>query len=145
MTANSALSQNWVGCTVRTPNNPGRVHIARAMPMLWALLRAQQAGRAHVACAASACSAQVASIAPRSCAHVATSLPCPVKPPRSRHRFHVATSWSPSHVATSHWCRDLAQPTQVTTPEPGRDLLDDQPMSRHRFHVATSFLPSASS
>ena len=79
-------------------------------------------------------------------AHVATSLPCPVKPPRSRHRFHVATSWRPSHVATSHWCRDtvsLAQPQArsppyVATSISCRDLLHDQPMSRHQVHVATS-------
>ena len=45
----------------------------------------------------------------------------------SLHRFHVATSWRPSHVTTSHWCRDtvsLAQP---------------QARSRHQNQVATSW------
>ena len=48
MTANSALNQNWVGCTVRTPQNPGRAHTAGVVPRSWALLCARQAGRAHM-------------------------------------------------------------------------------------------------
>ena len=140
--------------------SPGRAHTARAVPMSWALLRSQQAGRAHVARTASAGRAQraqVARIAPRSWVQVATSFRCPVQA-RSRHRFQVATSWKLTHVATSNWCRDTTQSTsgrdlktgsrhrfscpassQVATLEPGRDPPGDSPMSRHQFHVATSF------
>ena len=118
---NSALKQNWVGCTVRTPK-------AQVTRTLHAQCPCRGRCCAHSQRRPRAQRAQAARIAPRSWAHVATSLPCPVKPPRSRHRFQVATSWRPSHVATSHWCRDTAQPA------PGRDF---------KFDVATpSLLPS---
>ena len=126
--------------------NPGRSHTARAEPMSWALLRAQQAGREHVERRSSACRAQVARIAPRSWAHVATSLPCSVKPPRSRRHLDVATSRQPES------CRDIISvsrhrlscqpqaksPPYVATSISCHDLLDDQPMSRRQPHVATS-------
>ena len=104
MTLNSALSQNWVGCTVRTP----KTQVART-------LRAQCPGRGRccthsklVARLSRLQPAQVARIAPRPWAQVVTSFPCPVpgqvvtpKPgrdpsgdyPMSRHQFHVATSF----------------------------------------------------
>ena len=128
VTANSALSQNWVGCTVRTP----KIQVAGTLRVQCPCRGRWCAHSKLVERMLCAQPTQVARIAPRSWAHVATSLPFPVKPPRSRHRFHVTTSWRPSLIATSHWCRDIAQPTQVATPEPGRDLLDDQ------VYVATS-------
>ena len=66
----------------------GASHTARAVPMSWALLRAQQACRAR---RSRAQRAQVARIGPRSWAHVATSFPCPVL----------------GQVATSFLVRDL--------------------------------------
>ena len=86
---------------------------------------------------------------------------------KSRHHFQVATFWRLTHVATSNWCRDIAQSTpgrdlqtgsrhrfSCSAPKPGRDFIfpsrdllelhlcrDIVSMSRHCFHVATSFLP----
>ena len=94
--------------------NPGCARTARAMPMSWVLLRAQQACRAHVARAASAGRAHAG------CALIATrsgSLP----PGRdltslSRHQG------SQNHVATPNRCRDIEV---------------DRNMSRHQIDVAT--------
>ena len=81
--------------------------------------------------------------------HVATSNRCrdiEVAKNMSRHQIDVATPTRTLRVATSNFMsrHRLSCPasSQVATPEPGRDLLDNQPMSQHRFHVATSFLPS---
>ena len=148
--------------------NPGRAHIARAVPRSWALLRAHQAGRAHVARTASAGRVHAG------CALVATR-PCSLPPSRdltsmSRHQGsqnHVATSNRCRYTTQTTPCRDiksvsrnhpgysmsrhkigvatsflLPSPIQVATSRPGRNLPGDEPMSRHHFHVATSFLPT---
>ena len=117
VTLNSALSQNWVRCTVRTP----RTQVActlRAVPMSWALLCVQQAG-ARSQGRSRAQRAQVAHIAPRSWAHVVTSFPCPIPgqvvtslpgrdlledQARSQCQSHVATSLLPNQNSPS---RDL--------------------------------------
>ena len=134
---NSALIQNWVGCTVRPP----RTKVART-------LRAQCPGRgrccAHskqVARMSRAQPAQVARMlgvhwsrhAQAACPQVATSFRCrDTKAARimSRHQIGVTTSFL------------LPSPSQVATSRPGRDLPGDEPMSRHQFHVETSFLPT---
>ena len=99
--------------------------------------RAQRAQVARSACAGRALSvrrsrAQRAQVARSACAGRAHSAQvvgaCRDLPALPSQTAQVATSWRPSHVATSHWCRDTAQPT------PGRDF---------KFHVATpSLLPS---
>ena len=71
--------------------NPGRMHTERAVPMSWALLRAQQACRTRSQRRSRVQRAQVACIAPRSWAHVETSFPCPV----------------PGQIATSFLGRNL--------------------------------------
>ena len=119
VTANSALNQNWVGCTVRTPRTQV-AHTARAVPRSWALLRAQQAGRAHVARTASAGHAHAGR------ALVATR-------PGSLHPGRDLTSMSrhqgsQNHVATSNRCHDTTQTT------PCRDI---KSVSRHRFSCPT--------
>ena len=86
------------------------------MPMSWALLRAQQAYRAHVARVASSGSAHAGR------ALVATR-------PGSLPPGHDLTSMSrhqgsQNHVATSNQCRDTTQTT------PCRDI---KSVSRHRF------------
>ena len=156
MTLNSALSQNCAVCTMRTPRN----QVART-------LRAQCPGRgrccAHsrpVARMSHAQLAQVAHVAPRSWAQVATSLPYPTP-------GQVATSIPGRDLLEANPCRDIklvsrhrsghsrSRPLHMVTtpfllPSPqARSRLhfsrsrppEASPMLRHRFHVATSFLP----
>ena len=69
VTANSALKQNWVGCTVRTPKTqvartlraqcPGRGHCCTHNKLVARMSRAQPAQVARSACAGRAHSAQV--------------------------------------------------------------------------------------
>ena len=95
----------WVHCA--HAQNPGRAHIARAVPRSWALLRAQQANCAHVARAARAGRA------------------------RSQHRSRACWACTcpdmPRQPALRSG-RDIV---------PGRDLLEASPMSRHQIGVAT--------
>ena len=91
-----------------------RTQVARTVPMSWALLRAQQAGRAHVVRTVSAGRAHAGH------ALVATR-PGSLRPGRnltsmSRHQG------SQNHVATSNRCRDI---------EVARN------MSRHQIDVTT--------
>ena len=92
----------WVHCA--HTQNPGRTHTECAVPMSWALLRAQQACRAHVARVASSGRAHAGR------ALVVTSM--------SRHQG------SQNHVTTSNRCRDTTQ----TTP-----CCDIKSVSQHRF------------
>ena len=132
--------------------SPGRKHTARAVPRLWALLFAQRPCRAHSQRRPRAQRVQVALIAPRSWAHVATSLPYPVncqgrdvttmsRPPgghpMSRHHIGVATpslllSIKPGRAL----CRDInfmsrppGRPTNVATSSSCRDLNSQQARS----------------
>ena len=145
----------WVHST--HTQNPGRAHTARAVPMSWALLRAQQACHAHVA--------RMLSV------HLSQYNPGSLPPGRnltsmSRHQG------SQNHVATSNRCRDTTQNTlgrdlktgsrhqtsyrqstqvatsiscrDLTMTKPGRDLKSCRdlnfffpPRSQHEFHVAT--------
>ena len=154
VTLNGALSQNWVGCTVRTP----KTQVARTL-------------RAQCPCRGRCCahSMLVARIAPRSWAHVVTSFSCPAQA-RSRHHFQVATSWttkpgcdvnpmsrppfcptktaqvaaskigsrhqlpwcSQNHVATTNRCRDITQAN------PGRDTKTRSRPSWRLPYVVTS-------
>ena len=126
MTANSALNQNWVGCTVRTP----RTQVART-------LRAQCPGRGR-------CCAHNKQVARMSCptsagrGHAGRALvatrPGRMPPGRdltlmSRHQG------SQNHVATSNRCRDIVSPGQ---PKPGRDIKTRSRPSWRRTYVATS-------
>ena len=137
----------WVHCM--HTQNPGRTHTARTVPISWALLRAQQADRAHVARTVSAGRAHVGR------ALVATH-PGSLHPGRdltskSRHQG------SQNHVATSNRCRDIEvarnmsrhqidvttppRTLQVTTSKRGRDTkppVSNPPRSRRSFLVATS-------
>ena len=101
--------------------NPGRAHTARAVPMSWALLRAQQAGRAHVACTASTGRAHAGRA-------LVVTRPGNLPPSRdltsmSRHQGNQ------NHVATSNRCRDTTQNT------PRRDLKTG---SRHQTSCCQS-------
>ena len=136
VTLNSALSQNWVGCTVRTP----RTQVART-------LRAQCPGRGRccthnkqVARMSRAQPAQVARMlgvhwsrhAQAACPQVVTSLRCrDIKAARImlRHQIDVATPLKTLHVATSKRGRDTKPP--VANP----------PRSRRPFLIATSRWP----
>ena len=110
VTLNSALSQNWLGCTECTP----RTQIAR-------MSRGQPAQIARSACAGRAHSAQVVGACrdllddqarPRRQSHVATSLLLHQNSPGRDLKNGVATPlpWgSQNHVATSNRCRDITQ------------------------------------
>ena len=132
VTANSALKQNWVGCTVRTPKTqvahtlraqcPGRGRCCAHNKLVTRMSRAQPTQVARSACAGHAlwCPGRGRKSRP----------PFLVQPQaKSRHHFQVATSWRLTYVATSNWCHDTAQAT------PGRDL---QTRSRHRFSCPAS-------
>ena len=136
VTLNSALSQNWVGCTVRTP----RTQVA-------CTLRAQCPCRgrccAHskfVVCMSRARPTQVARMlgvhlsrhAQAACPQVATSLRYRnIKAARimSRHQIDVATPRKTLQVATLRRGRDIKPP------------VDNPPRSRRPFLVATSRRP----
>ena len=149
MTANSALSQNWVGCTVRTPKTqvahtlrvqcPSRGRCCAHNAKVTRMSRAQPAQAVRSACAGRAHNAQVAG--------ACRDLPAlPSQPPMSRRHFDVATS------RQLESCRDIISVSRhrlscpassqvapyVATSISCRDLLDDQPMSRRQPHVATS-------
>ena len=109
VTPNSALSQNWVGCTVRTP----RTQVARTASLSRACCARSQ--RRLSVCWACTCRDTPRQPAPRSRPHfdVATSRQpesCRGIKSMSQHRG------SQKHVATSNRCRDTTQNT------PGRDL-----------------------
>ena len=129
VTLNSALSQNWVGCTVRTP----RTQVARAVPISWALLLAQQACRAQPAQVARMLGVHLSRHAQAACPQVATSLRCrDIKAASimSRHLIDVATPSRPLHVATS-----IGVATSFLYPHrcPYRDIIRDiKMMSRHQ-------------
>ena len=113
--------------------NPGRAHTARAVPMSWALLSAQQACRAHVAHTASAGRAHaglaLVATCPGNLPQVATSLRCrDIKAARimSRHQIDVTTLLRTLQVATSK--RGCNTKPHVANP----------PRSRRPFLVATS-------
>ena len=120
VTLNSALSQNWVGCTVRTP----RTQVART-------LRAQCPCRGRC-CAHSKLVVRMSRACrtrsqrrSRACWEC-TCRDTPRQPaPGSRPHFDVATSRQPAS------CRDIKS---VSRHHP------DHSMSRHQIGVATSFL-----
>ena len=127
----------WVHCA--HTQNPGGAHTARAVPMLWALLRAQQACRAHVARTASSGRAHAgrALVAtrpgnlPPGCDLTSMSRPQSVSlhhpgHSMSQHQIGVVTPPRLLHVATSFL---LPSPSQVVTSRPGRELPGDEPMS----------------
>ena len=108
--------------------NLGHAHTARIVPMSWALLCAQQAGRAHVARTASAGHAHAGR------ALVATR-PGSLPPGRdltsmSRHQG------SQNHVATSNRCRDIEVAKNMSRHHP------ENSRSRPQNGVATPNLMS---
>ena len=137
MTANSALNQNWVGCTVRTPKAqvvrtlraqcPG---CGRCCAHSWPAARMSRAQPVHVARLLGvhwSRHAQAASLMSRPHFDVATSRqPESCRDIKSVSRHHPNTSMSRHQigVATSFLLPSL---------KPGR-----HPMSRHQFHVVTS-------
>ena len=107
MTANSALKQNWVGCTVRTPRTQvartlcaqcsGRGRCCTHNGLVARMSRAQPAQVARSACAGRTLSAQVVG--------ASRDLPsAQPKPPRSRPQNRVATPISIWHPEP---CRDI--------------------------------------
>ena len=133
VTLNSALSQNWVGCTVRTP----RTQVVRSLPvqcpcrgrccphskLVARMLRVQLAQVARMLGLHLSRQAQAA------CPQVATSLRCrDIKAAKimSRHQIDVTTPLRTLQVATSKRGRDTKPP--VANP----------PTSRRPFLVATS-------
>ena len=132
VTLNSELSQNWVGCTVRTPRTqvapplrsqcPCRGRCCAHSKLVARMSRAQPTQVTRSACVGRVHSAQVVG----ACRDLSLLRPSPGQ---------VATSWRLNHVATSNWCCDTTQAT------PCRDLKKG---SRHRFscpapsQVATS-------
>ena len=112
MTLNSALSQNWVGCTVSTP----RTQVARTASLSRACrARSQRRSRACWAC---------------------TCRDTPRQPaPRSRPHFDVAISRQPES------CRDIKSMSHTTQNAPSRDLKTGsrhQTFCRQSTQVATS-------
>ena len=126
VTLNSALSQNWVGCTMRTP----RTQVART-------LRAQCPCRGRC-CAHNKLVAHVAHAASAGRAHAGRALIA--TRPGSLPPSHDLTSMSrhqgsQNQVATSNRCRDTTQNA------PGRDLKTGsrhQTSCRQSTQVATS-------
>ena len=94
MILNSALSQNWVGCTMRTP----RTQVARTLRVQCPCRGCCCAHSKLVACMSRAQPAQVARSACAGRAHVGCALVATrsgsLPQARSRHRFQVATSWT---------------------------------------------------
>ena len=121
----------WVHC--EHTQNPGHAHTARAVPKSWALLRAQQAGRARSqrrsrAYWACTCRDTPRKPAPRSGRDIVPGRDLLEASPMSRHQIGVATSLRTIQVTTSRWGHDTASlPTPL-------------PMSRHQNDVATSSL-----
>ena len=134
VTLNSTLSQNWVGCTVRTPRTqvactlraqcPCRGHCCAHCKLVARMSHAQPAQVAHSACAGRALSvrrsrAQRAQVARSACAGRTLSVRRSRAQPAQVARL-APRSWV--HVATSFPC---PAPCQVATSFLGRDLLDD--------------------
>ena len=133
VTLNSALSQNWVGCTVRTPRTqvactlrarcPCRGRCCAHSKLVALMSRAQPAQVARMLGVHLLRQAQAA------CPQVATSLRCrDIKAARimSRHQIDVATPLRTLQVATSKQGRDTKPP--VANP----------PRSRRPFLLTTS-------
>ena len=142
-------TESKLGCVHSAhTQNPCRVHTARAVPRSWALLRAQQAGRAR-SCAPVATQSLVTTpnfnrpgrdLKLMSRPAFALSTETPLSRPKtlvvtqnhhkaartmSRHQIDVATSLRPIQVATSKRGRDTVSPAQP------------QARSRHQNQVAT--------
>ena len=136
MTTNSALNQNWVGCTVRTP----KTQVART-------LRAQCLSRGRCCAHGKQVRLVALAAAPAPVMTQSPSRDTQFQQARSRPQIDVATSLCSfhinapvatpnlgrdtkppqgiqNHVATSNRCRD------TTLATPGRDLKTG---SRHRF------------
>ena len=102
--------------------NPGRTHTAHAVPMSWALLRAQQACRAHVSRTTSAGRAHSAQV-------VGACRDLPALPSQTA---QVATSFPGCDLLEAIPCRDITlvsrhrlaclASSQVATPEPGEPV-----------------------
>ena len=114
-------------------HNPDRAHIARAVPMSWALLHAQQACRSRSqrrsrTCWACTCRDTPRQPAPWSGRDIVLGRDLLEASPMSRHQIGVAKPLRTIQVATSRRSRDTASlPTPL-------------PMSRHQNDVATSSL-----
>ena len=157
VTVNSALNQNWVGCTVRTPKAqaartlraqcPGHGRYCAHSRQVVRMSRAQPA---QVARMSRAQPVQVARIGPRSWAQVATSFPCPAP-------GQVATSFPGRDLLEANPCRDIkfvsrhhsghfrsrpqngvATPFLLPSLKPGRDTRTMSRPSWRLPYVATS-------
>ena len=120
VTLNSALSQNWVGSTMRTPRTQvARAHCVHSAHVVGAA--------AHTASLSLACRAHVSRAARAGRAHAGRALvatrPGSLSPGRDLTSMSRPQG-SQNHVATSNRCRDTTQTT------PCRDI---KSVSRHRF------------
>ena len=130
VTANSALNQNWVGCTVRTPQNPGRAHTAGLVPRSWALLCTRQAGHARM---------RALSRAKLRLLRLPPSLPnAQVATPNSNRLGRDLKSMSRPAFALSTETPLSRPKTLVTTPNHHTAA---RIMSRHQIGVATPLKP----
>ena len=133
VTLNSALYQNWDGCTMRTPRTqvartlrahcPGRGRCCAHSKQVALMSRAQPVQVAHML------GVHWSRLAQAACPQVATSLRCcDIKAVRimSRHQIDVATPLRTLQVATSKRGRDT------------KPLVANPPRSRRPFLVATS-------
>ena len=108
VTLNSAQSQNWVGCTVRTP-------------------RTQECPFRGRCCAHSRLVASMSHAQPAQVAHAGRTLVATRSgslPPGRDHTSMLQHQGNQNHVATLNRCRDTIQTT------PCRDI---KSVSRHRF------------
>ena len=131
VTPNSALSQNWVGCTVRTP----RTQVART-------LHAQCPCRGRC-CAHSKLVARTASAGRAHAGRALVATRPGSLPPGRDLTSMLRHQGSQHHVATSNQCRDTIQTTPCRDINRCRNIVSlptPLPMSRHQNDVATSSL-----
>ena len=129
LTLNSALSQNWVVCTVRTPRNqvartlhaqcPSRGRCCVHGRLVVRMSRAQLAQVARSSCVGRAHSAQVVGAS-------RDLLPLPSSRPGRDTETRSRPSWRLTYVTTSISCRDLVSShsgiSRSRRQNPGRDL-----------------------
>ena len=138
VTANSALSQNWVGCTLRTPKAqvartlraqcPGRGRCCAHNAQVWRMSRVQPAqvvsstcsGRAHSAQVVGACRDLLPLPSPRPSRDIVSRSRPPGVQSMSRHHSSHSRLRPPGGVATPILCPHRC---------PCRDI---KMMSRHR-------------
>ena len=123
VTLNSALSQNWVGCTVR-------MHCAQVACTLRTVVHAASLSHAHMRSVAhalhAAALALVATQKPKSRSRTNLTAQGPIATLKTRSQLNCPNP-CPGQVATSKPCRDSQTANQVSTPISGHDLAPFEP------------------